>query len=107
VYQCKRPGETRLRPAAAGPRPILRFSSNAHLGPAKVQRRRPVIERQQIRRHERGVSTSQDPAHQGEHNADENAGSERKVESEIALLDGNISGQVSQPAKPGWKFPKQ
>ena len=55
----------------------------------------------------RRVSASQDPAHQSEHNADENAGSERKVESEIALLDGNIAWQVSQPAKPGWKFPKQ
>jgi hypothetical protein len=53
------------------------------------------------------LSASQDPAHQGEHNADENAGSERKIESEIALLDRNISWQVSEPAKPGWKFPKQ
>jgi hypothetical protein len=52
------------------------------------------------------LSPFQNPAHYGENNADENAGSERKVESEIALLDGNISWQVSEPAKPGWKFPK-
>src|SRR4029077_2410633 len=52
------------------------------------------------------LSPSQNPAHYGENNADENAGSERKVESEIALLDRNISWQVSEPAKPCWKFPK-
>jgi hypothetical protein len=52
------------------------------------------------------LSPSQNPAHYGENNADENAGSERKVESEIGLLDRNISWQVSEPAKPCWKFPK-
>ena len=53
------------------------------------------------------LSPSQNPAHYGENNADENAGSERKIESEIALLDRNIAWQVSEPAKPSWKFPKQ
>ncbi len=52
------------------------------------------------------LSSSQNPAHDGENNADENAGSEGKVESEIALLDRNISWQVSEPAKTCWKFPK-
>ncbi len=56
---------------------------------------------------EPGDSPPQNPAHDRQHNADEDAGSDRKVESEIAFSNCNVSRQVSQPAKPRGKFPKQ
>lgn len=54
-----------------------------------------------------GGSTTENPADYREHNADENAGNERKVESEIPFLHGNVARQVSQPAEPNRKSPEQ
>jgi hypothetical protein len=56
---------------------------------------------------EPGDSPPQNPAHDREDDADEDAGSERKVESEVAFPNCDVSRQMSQPAEPGRKFPKQ
>jgi hypothetical protein len=82
---------------------VFGFTIRRSEGPQKPHQPREVSEKPLSRP---DLSPSQNPPHYGKNNADENAGSERKVESEIALLDGNISWQVSEPAKPGGKFPK-
>jgi hypothetical protein len=57
--------------------------------------------------HRPAILASENPAQYRDHDADKDAGHQREIKSEIALLHGNVSGQAPYPAEPGRISPKQ